>query len=204
MGFYPVVLELVERPVLVVGGGAVAERKIDGLLEAGARVTAVSEIVTERLKVLAREGRIRWIARRYRQGDVAGSALVFVATDDGAVNGEVAAEAWTYGVWVNAADDPQHCDFILPSVLRRGELTVAVSTGGASPALSRIIREELESYFTDDYGVLASVASEARRELGARLDGEAWRRALDRELRRLIATGQREAAKTRLLERLRA
>ena len=203
MGFYPVVLELRDRVVLVVGSGAVAERKVGGLLEAGAWVTVVGPALTERLATWARAGRIRWIARAYRRGDVAGHALVFVATDDGAVNAEVAGEAREHGVWVNAADDPRHCDFTLPSVLRRGPLTVAVSTGGTSPALSRLIREELESYFTDDYRVLASVASQTRRELAARPDGETWRRALDGEVRGLIAMGQAEAARRRLLERLR-
>ena len=189
MGFYPIVLELRDRPVLVVGGGSVAERKVDGLLQAGARPTLVSPMLSEGLQTHARAGRIRWIDRSYRRG---------------AVNSEVAAESRAHGVWVNAADDPPHCDFTLPSVLRRGELTIAVSTGATSPALARAIREELECYFTDDYRMLADVAGEARRELGARLGGETWRRALDSELRRLIATGQREAAKTRLLERLRA
>ena len=204
MGSYPVVLELRDRAVLVVGGGTVAEHKVDGLLRVGARPTVVSPALAARLHSWAREGRIRWIGRSYRHGDVAGHALVFVATDDGTVNAEVAAEARARGTWVNAADDPPHCDFTLPSVLRRGELTVAVSTGGTSPALARAIREELESYFTDDYRVLADVAGEARREVGARFSGDAWRRALDGELLRLIATGRREAAKTRLLERLQA
>ena len=204
MGSYPVVLELRDRPVLVVGGGAVAERKVDGLLQVGALPTVVSPTLTERLEAWARESRIRWIDRSYRHGDVAGHALVFVATDDGAVNAEAAGEARARGIWVNAADDPPHCEFTLPSVLRRGELTVAVSTGGTSPALARAIREELESYFTDDYRTLADVASEARRDLGARLDSDTWHRALDSELRRLVAAGQREAAKTHLLARLRA
>ena len=202
MGSYPVVLELRDRAVLVVGGGTVAERKVDGLLRVGARPTVVSPALSARLHTWAREGRIGWIGRSYRHGDVAGHALVFVATDDDTVNAEVAAEARERGTWVNAADDRPHCDFTLPSVLRRGDLTVAVSTGGASPALARAIREELESYFTDAYRVLADVAGEARREAGARFSGDAWRRALDGELLCLIAAGRREAAKSRLLERL--
>lgn len=204
MGSYPVVLELRDRAVLVVGGGTVAERKVDGLLRVGARPTVVSPALSARLHSWACEGRIRWIGRSYRHGDVAGHALVFVATDDGTVNAEVAGEARARGTWVNAADDPPHCDFSLPSVLRRGELTVAVSTGGTSPALARAIREELESYFTDDYRMLADVAGEARREAGTRFSADAWRRALDGELLRLIAADRREAAKRRLLERLQA
>ncbi len=207
MGFYPIVLELEGRPCLVVGGGAVAERKVEALLEAGARVTVVSPTATPHLERRAREGRIHRVARAWKGRDLVGHELVFVATDDGTVNAEVASEARRRGVWVNAADDPAHCDFILPSVLRRGALTVAVSTGGASPALSRAIREELESYFTDDYRALARLAGEARRELrrsGAAADAEAWRRALDPALRRLITEGREDEARNRLLGRLRA
>ena len=165
MAFYPVVLELAERLVLVVGGGAVAERKVEGLLAVGARVTVLSPALTERLRGLLHEDRIRWIEDCYRPGSVAGHALVFVATDDGASNAAIAAEARACGIWVNVADDPVHCDFILPSVLRRGPLTVAVSTGGTCPALSRMIRERLEEYFVDEFTTLAAEAAEARRDL---------------------------------------
>jgi len=206
MGFYPIALELEGRPCLVVGGGAVAERKVEALLEAGARVTVVSPTVTPHLASWAHEGKIHRVARAWERGDLAGHALVFVATDDGAVNAEVASEGRRGGVWVNAADDPDHCDFILPSVLRRGALTVTVSTGGTSPALARAIREELETYFTDDYRVLARLAGEARcalRGSGAAADADAWRRALDPALRRLIVEGREDEARARLLGRLR-
>lgn len=207
MGYYPIFLELAGRPCVVIGGGGVAERKVEGLLEVGASVTVVSPSLTARLEAWAREGRIRHVGRAYGPGDLAGSELAFVATDDGRVNADVAREGKERGVWVNAADDPAHCDFILPSVLRRGELQVAVATGGSSPALSRAVREELEAYFTPDYAVLAEVVSEVRRELKerARLPGaEAWQKVLDGDLRRLIAEGRREEAKARLLWRLRA
>jgi precorrin-2 dehydrogenase/sirohydrochlorin ferrochelatase len=205
VGGFPVVLELAGRPCLVVGGGPVAERKVDGLLEAGARVTIVSRRVTPGLHAAAGAGRVRLVPRAWEPGDLDGHALVFVATDDTAVNAAIAAAARARGVWVNAADDPAHCDFILPSVLRRGALTVAVSTGGASPALSRAIREELEAYFTEDYAVLARVAAEARRELrraGLAAGADGWRGALDRDVRRLIAAGRADEAKRRLLDRL--
>lgn len=205
MGHYPIVLDLAGRPCLVIGGGPVAERKVEGLLQAGATVAVVSPRLTERLASWTQEGRIRHIAREYRPGDLAGSQLAFVATDDGAINAAVAREGRERGVWVNAADDPEHCDFILPSVLRRGELVVAVATGGASPALSRAIREELEGYFTEEYAALARLAAEVRRELrgrGVRPSPEAWQQALDEDLRRLIAEGRRGEARARLLGRL--
>jgi len=207
MGYYPIFIELSGRPCVVIGGGAVAERKVEGLLAEGASVTVLSPALSPRLEVLAREGRISHVARAYAPGDLAGSELAFVATDDGGVNAAVAREGRERGVWVNAADDPTHCDFILPSVLRRGGLTVAVATGGASPALSRVIREELEAYFTEDYAELVRIVAEVRgelRETGRSADAETWRAALDGDLRRLIADGRREEARARLFWRLRA
>ncbi len=207
MGYYPIVVEMAGRLCLVVGGGAVAERKVEGLLDVGASVTVVGPRLTERLASWVEAGTVRHVARAYRPGDLVGYALAFVATDDRAVNAQVFRDAKARGVWVNAADDPAHCDFILPSVLRRGELTVAVATGGASPALSRAIREELEAYFTDDYAALAHVVAEVRRELRRRAplpDATAWRTALDADLRRLVAEGKREEAKVHLLGRLEA
>jgi siroheme synthase-like protein len=201
VGFYPIALELTGRPCLVVGGGSVAERKVTALLQANASVTVVSPRVTP-----ARAARINLVARRYRRCDVAGQGLVFVTTDDRAVNAAVARDARARGIWVNAADDPPHCDFILPSVLRRGALIVAVSTGGASPALARAIREQLEEYFTEEYDVLARVLAAARRELhssGLRPEPDAWRQALGRDLLQLIAAGDADEAKDQLVRRLR-
>ena len=128
---YPVVLDLAGRACLVVGGGRVAERKVDGLLAAGARVTVVSPWLTDDLVALAQEGRLQWRPREYAPGDAAGFVLVVVATAEASVSEQVAAECRERGIWINCADAPGHCDFILPSVFRRGALTVAVSTGGA-------------------------------------------------------------------------
>lgn len=205
MSFYPLFLELAGRACVVIGGGAVAERKVEGLLQVGASVTVVSPALSARLEEWVREGRIRHVGRNYVVGDLAGSQLAFVATDDGQVNAAVAHEGRERGVWVNAADDPTHCDFILPSILRRGHLVIAVGTGGASPALSRAVREELEAYFTEDYAVLAEVAAEVRGELRRRKlspGSETWQRALDADVRRLIASGRREEAKAHLLDQL--
>jgi siroheme synthase-like protein len=205
VGHYAVFLDLTGRPCCVVGGGSVAERKVDGLVAAGARLTVVSPTLTPRLQALARAGRLRHVGREYRAGDLAGQQLAFAATDDGAVNAVVAAEAHERGVWLNAADDPPHCSFILPSVLRRGPLQVAVATGGASPALSRAIREELEAYFTEDYAALASLAADVRQEVAGstpRPSARAWGQALAPDLRRLLADGQHDEARARLRARL--
>ena len=207
MGYYPIFLEMAHRPCVVIGGGAVAERKVEGLLGVAAAVTIISPALSAPLAALARAGKVRHVAREYAPGDLAGCRFAFIATGDREVNAAVVREGGERGVLVNAVDDPAQCDFILPAVVRRGELVVAVATGGSSPALTRAIREELEAHFTEDYAVLAEVVAEVRRELRQRArvpDGAAWRRALDADLRRLVAGGKREEAKAHLLERLEA
>jgi siroheme synthase-like protein len=202
---FPVMLDLEGRECLVVGAGVVAARKVAGLLDAGARVTVVSPVLAPAVLDIARDGRLRWWPREYVKGDVTGFALVMVATDDEAVNALVAAEARERSIWVNCADDPARCDFILPSVLRRGPLTVAVSTGGASPTVAHMVREELELVLPSDYGALTEVVADVRRALrdrGIGLDAQRWRDALDDELKRLVAAGRSAEARDRLRERL--
>ena len=190
MSYLPIYLEMKGRRCVVIGGGAVAERKIASLLEAGADVTVISPDASETVVRWSRNQSIHFIARCYQPGDLADTELAFVATDVGAVN---------------AADDPARCDFILPSVLRRGDLTVAVSTGGTSPALARTIREELELYFTEEYEMLVRLAAEVREELraqGISSPFEAWRRALSGEVRQLLMRGDMARAKSLLLKEL--
>lgn len=136
---YPVFLDLRAVPVLVVGGGAVALRKAAGLAAAGASVTVVAPTVHPDLVVLATEVR----RREFVDADVEGQRLVLTATDRPAVNAAVAAAATRAGVWVNSADDPANCTFILPAVARRGPVIAAVSSGGASPALAQALRDEI-------------------------------------------------------------
>ena len=203
--YYPVFLDLADRPCVVVGGGPVAEGKVAGLLAAGARVTVVSPTVTAPLAGWAAEGRVTHRARAYRAEDLDGQQVAFVATDDAAVTRAVAADGRARGVWVNAADEPARCDFILPAVIRRGRLVVAVSTGGASPAAARAIREELEGYLTEDHAALVELAAEARDDLRRRRrspDAARWRRALDGRLRRLIADRRYRQARTQLAQSL--
>ncbi len=205
MGYYPILLEMKERRCVVVGGGLVAERKAAALVEAGARVTVIAPTMTPNLVEWSQQRRIHTITRPYQMGDLAQYEIVFIATDDRQVNAAVYEEGKSRGVWVNAADDPSCCDFILPSVLRRGALTVAVSTGGESPALARAVREELENYFGTDYEVFATLAAEARTELRARgiaPDYGTWRKALTGEFRRWVARGERDRAKAFLLKEL--
>jgi precorrin-2 dehydrogenase/sirohydrochlorin ferrochelatase len=205
MGYYPLFLEMKGRPCLVVGGGQVAQRKVEGLLAADAAVTVVSPDLTPGLAALTKEGRITHRQREYRRGDLEGFAIVVAATADKATNARVAQDARGGGVLVNAVDDPASCDFILPSVVRRGEVALAVSTGGLSPALARRLREELEAYLSDDFAPLVELLAEVRGDLRARgvsVDAEAWQRAIDGRLRELLGAGRRAEAKARLLKTL--
>ena len=205
MSYFPIFLEMKGRRALVIGGGVVAERKIASLFEAGALVTVISPDITERIARWSKEKSINLTARRYQPGDLAGYELVFVATDDEEVNSKAHNEGRARGVWVNAADDPAHCDFILPSVLRRGDLTVAVSSGGGSPALARTIREELEIHLSQEYEQLAKLAAEARVELHKRsldVPFETWRRALSGDVRQFLMRGEVARAKSHLLKEL--
>jgi precorrin-2 dehydrogenase/sirohydrochlorin ferrochelatase len=204
---YPVFLDLAGRACLVVGGGPVAEAKVTGLRTAGARITVVSPTLTPQLATWRRDGSLRHRARPYRPGDARGYRLVFVAIDDPAVTEAVTRDARDHGPWVNAADDPGRCDFILPSILRRGRLAVAVSTGGACPGLARAIREQLERQFSTADARLIELAAEVRQSLRSQRrapPGDAWRRALHPRLRRLLADGRRDAARAWLARRLRA
>jgi siroheme synthase-like protein len=207
VALFPLFVELDGRPCVVIGGGAVAERKVEALLAAGALVTAVSPVLNEGLTALASSGRIAHVRRAYADGDLAGTALGFAATDDGAVNAAVALEGRARGVWVNAADDPAHCDAILPAVVRRGLVTVAVSTGGASPALARAVRERLERALPEAIGPLAEAAAAARREFraaGRRPGAEDWLAALDAALRALLDGAPIAEVSRRLRARLEA
>jgi len=207
MGLFPLFVDLRERACVVLGGGAVGERKVESLLAVGAAVTVVSPALTERLRQHATSGRIAHVAREYRDGDLAGAALAFAATDDGAINGAVAREGRARGIWVNAADDPAHCDFILPAVVRRGEVAVAVSTGGASPALARAIRERIESALPAGITAVAEIAGDVRRTLrarGRRASVAGWLLGIDAALEALATGRSRAEAERMLRERLEA
>ncbi len=156
-----------------------AERKAMGALEAGALVTVVSPDVTDQLAQLAESGHIELMRRGFRKGDLAGADLAFAATDRGDVNGEVAAEAEAKGVLLNSASESEPGDFILPSVIRRGGLQVALSTGSASPAYARMLRERLEEVLGPEHEALVAFLGKLRPRVMARFhDDAACRRAV--------------------------
>ena len=195
---YPVNLIVAGRRCLVVGGGDVAARKVAGLIACGARVKVVAPSVCEDIR---REAGVLWEERPYRRADLDGQRLVISATDDPAVNAAVYRDAEAAGVWVNGADDPAHCSFTLPSVVRRGALQVTVSTGGRSPALARWLRERLESEIGPEYEVLLDLLSDEReriRTTGRSTEDLDWQSALDSDMLALIRSGDVLQAKERL------
>jgi len=161
--YFPAFLDLRDRRCLVVGGGRIAERKVHGLLDCGARVVVVSPTLVSGLAHLAAIGRIDYRPRVFRKVDVRRCVLVIAATGVGAVDDVVAETARRHGALVNAVDRPARCDFIYGSVLRRGELQIAVSTGGRAPALAREIRRRLEAVIGPEYAALVDDVGRARR-----------------------------------------
>jgi len=176
MEFFPLFLRLEGRLCLIVGGGEVARRKVDLLRRAGARVRVVSPALAAELAGLAVDGAIEHVARGFEPGDTAGAALVIAGTDDAEVNRRVAAEAGAANIPVNVVDDPDAGSFIMPSVIDRSPVVVAVSSGGASPVLARLIRTRLESLVPAAYGRLAELAARYRDRVKATFADPADRR----------------------------
>ena len=165
---YPAFIKLAGRQCVVVGGGKVAARKVGMLLNCGARVQVISPSVTEEIAALAAKRAVEWVKRGFKEGDTAGAFLVVSATDDRGVNAAVAKECAARNVLLNVVDQPEFCSFYVPSVVRRGELTIAVSTGGKSPLLARRIRERLEEVFPPAFGEFLDYLSVVREEVIAR------------------------------------
>ena len=205
MAYYPVYLDIVGRSCVVIGAGEVAERKVATLLKAGARVTLVSPEATGELRRRTQDGQLRWLQRAYHPGDLQDAWLAIAATDDEAVNEAIAREAEERKVLLNVVDNPKLCTFIAPSIIERKDLTIAVSTGGKSPALARRVREELEQLFPPEYGALLEVAAEVRdglRREGRRPPADLWQQALSGRVMELVRQGKNEDAKEELLRTL--
>lgn len=196
MVYYAAYLNLRDRKCVVVGGGAVAERKVRALLECEASVTVISPELSPGLGLLRSQA--DFLLRLYQEGDLEGAFLAIAATDDREVNRQVAGEARRKGVLVNVVDDPDYCDFIVPSVVRRGELSVAISTGGRSPALARKVREALEAFLGPEYEELLALLAEARQQYKGRVPPEGWQQAASAEVLGLLRRGEREAARARI------
>ncbi len=227
MGYYPIFVEMRGRRVILVGGGHVALEKIGKLVDSEADVTVVAPERIPQVQAFIDQGRARLLDRTYQSGDVEGYDLVMVATDDGEVNRFVADEARARKIWVNAADDVDNCDFILPSLASRGKIAIASSTGGSSPALARWLRERMEDFLSEEVVALADLLAEVRvlarardRECAStcdrvrtpppllcdacpnRVPADRWQEAIDGELMSLLRDGRYEDAKARLVASL--
>jgi len=206
--YYPLMLNLKGKKCVVIGGGHVALRKVKMLLDCGADITVVSPKPHLGMAKLSEKKAIRLIHRDYKVGDLTDATLAVASTDVKEINRTVAHEAKRLGILVNVVDDPRLSSFILPSFFRRGHLTIAVSSGGTSPALARKIRSNLEKSLGKEYATLLSLISEVRsaiKERGYVVDGEMWQEVLDLKLLiRLIQKGQKTKAKTLLLSKLEA
>ena len=179
---YPVYLDLAGVPVLVVGAGPIAARKVEGLVAAGAAVTVVASAVSD---ALDRASVVAVVERPFEPADVDGMRLVVSATGRADVDAAVAAAATAAGIWVNAADQPADCSFILPAIARNGPLAVAVSTGGTSPALARRLRDHAGALLTDDVVALAldlQARRTAVRAAGGSTEDVDWSPIIDRVL----------------------
>jgi siroheme synthase-like protein len=191
----PITLTHLERKLcIVVGGGAVAERKVHSLLEAGARPRVIAPHLTDGLASLAQVGRMEWLAHEYSAGDLSDASLVVAATDDPEINRAVASDAARQHALVNVVDDPEASSFIAPAVLRRGDLTIAICTGGAAPALAGHLRAQFEPEFGPEWERYLELLERLRPQIAARYPRlgdrrQAWARALTGELLELVRRG---------------
>jgi len=204
--YYPVSLNIKDRKCVVVGGGEVALRKVKALLEHGAMVTVISPNLIPELVQLAEHGEITALNREYQAGDLKDSFLAIAATGDSDTNRQIVREAKNKAVLVNVVDDAENSDFIVPSCLRRGDVTIAVATAGRSPALARKIRARLEEKFGEEYAALALFVDEVRTGLkrrGITVGGDDWQAALDLDkLTELLSKGEKEKARALILSKL--
>jgi len=192
MALYPIFLKLEDRKVLVVGGGAVAEQKIEGVLRSATDVTVIAPEVTARIREWAQRGRLKHIAQQFSSGMAQGYFLVIAATDSEELNHAVYAEARAAGALCNAVDDMPYCDFYAPAVVHRGQFQIAISTGGSSPSLAQTVRKNLERQYGPEYETWTAWLGRMRSALRSALPAGQRRK----ELLQLLAASQPEKTLT--------
>ena len=175
MKYYPVFLDIADKKCVVVGGGEVAARKVLRLLDCGAKVSVVSPQLNAELTALKDADRISYNACEYLSEFISGAALVIGATDDEKTNLVISQDARQKGIAVNIVDDPQKCDFILPSIVERGDLAIAIGTGGKSPALARHLRQDLEVRYGAEYEIFLQILGDLRLQMKKNAGiGKSW------------------------------
>ena len=203
--FYPVFLNLTERRCVIIGGGQIAEGKISKLLDSGAKIIVISPDATQGIRGFAERGQSEFDLRKYQEGDLQGAFLAIAATNDRVVNQEIFEEAEKQGILLNAVDDMPRCSFIAPSIVEKGPVTVAISTGGASPALARKLREKMEVSSALDWADATSVLSKARQVIKDKqiaVDPQRWQCCMTDELLTMIQAGHENEALDLLMDLL--
>ena len=203
--FYPIFLNLQGRRCIIIGGGQIAEGKILKLIDSGAKIIVISPDATQGIRDAVDRGDIEFNLRKYQASDLEGAFLVIAATNDRVVNQEIFEEAERLGVLLNAVDDPPRCSFIAPAVVERGPVTLAISTGGASPALARKLRETLAKSPALDWAEATSVLSKARqliKEQQTAVDPQRWQCCMPQELLELVQSGRENEALELLMDGL--
>ena len=203
--YYPVYLNLAGKRCVIIGGGGIAQGKIRALLRAGCQITVISPDATQGIRNAAQRGEVTWLERTYQPGDLDGAFIAVAATNVWHVNREIYEEAERLGVLLNVVDDPDLCSFIAPSIVKREPVTLAISTGGASPALARRLRETLAVSEALEWADLADVLSQARQVVKERriaIDPERWQCCITRDLLEMVQDGRSEEALERVLSQL--
>ena len=205
MKYYPAYLDLRKRPCVVIGGGAVAERKAIALFEAGASVTVISPTLTPKLHELSESGKITHLKKQYEEKDLSGEFLVIAATDSAEVNTLVASACRKKQVLVNVATPPEESTFIVPSVVERGDLLIAISTSGASPAMAKKVRQDIEQRYGVEYELFLEKLSAIRQRILEEITDESKRRKVfqeivDSDVIDLFRQGKTHAAELRMAE----
>ena len=197
--YYPIYVELHEQPCIVIGGGKIAEGKVEGLLTAGAQVTIISPSLTSHLHTLVEQNKVAYISRTYQHGDLAGAFMVICATDQAEINHQVWQEASANRQLVNVVDDTPRCNFIAPAILRKGDLNIAISTGGKAPALAVRLKERLQKEIGPQYERFLELSGQLREPLARNIpDFEArkklWYELVDSDILELLSQDNEPAA----------
>ena len=203
MSYYPIFIQLQGESTLVVGGGSVARRKVETLLEHGASVSIVSRALCTKLEELVEKGKIRFLGKKFQESFLGGAFLVIAATDDKELNHKISRAARAKGLLINAVDQPEDCNFIVPSIVNRGNLQIAISTSGKSPAMAKTIRKELEDRFGTEYEIFLTVMGRIREKLlpmgfSQKENSSIFQQLIDVGLLKMITNGDTNGAENAL------
>ena len=202
---YPISLQLEGKLCVVVGGGVVAARKVRGLVAAGGRIRIVSPVLGEQLRACTQEETFEWRQKKFESADLDDAFLVFAATDNPDVQADIVAAAHGRGLMVNVADGPELCDFQVPAVVRRGDLSISIATGGKTPAVAALVRRQLEEVVGEEYALLTELVGVIRQDITSLAISDGEKKILFQKiLQEDIVTWLRERQWHKVQERLEA